>query len=198
MAAARQRFHATQEVLREAKANLRSAEAGYDAYREWDTRTATTRADAQAARRELVRRTPAANAQSGLALQPTSWVAYQSVQADRYLATKGRALDSAREAVRRLTNRMQRHTEAGETGQADQLRDPLERNQADIARLELEVKAATEDAAKCNDELASRPDGQRAKSDASPRGQGWRQGPPDQRHKPPTAGAQPHAPRPSQ
>src|SRR5947207_339735 len=99
------------------------------------------RVDAQAARRELVRRTPAVSAQSGLAQQPTSWVADQSVQADRYLATKGRALDSAREAVRRLTHRMHRHTEDGETSQADKLRDLLQRNQVDIARLEEEVKA---------------------------------------------------------
>ena len=113
LAAARQRVHTTQEVLQEAKEHLRASEAGYHAYQQWETRTGTTRADAQAARRELVRRNPPTNAEPSLAQQPTSWVAYQSVQADRYLATKGRALDSAREAVRRLTHRIHRHTQAG-------------------------------------------------------------------------------------
>jgi hypothetical protein len=199
LAAARQRLDATQEVLREARENLRAAEAGHNAYREWDTRTATTTADAQAARRELVRRTPAANAQSGLAQQPTSWVAYQSVQADRFLATKGRALDSAREAVRRLTHRIRRHTEADETSQADRLRDPLERNQADMARLEQEITAATEEAARYNRELAARPDGPQAKADASRRAQPWKASavPPDQPPSPPAASPRPGPPRPT-
>jgi hypothetical protein len=43
--------------------------------------------------------TPLSDAQPALAQQPTSWVAYQSVQADRYLVAEGRALESAREAV---------------------------------------------------------------------------------------------------
>ena len=115
---------------------------------------------------------------------------------------KGRALDSAREAVRRLTHRIQRHTEAGETSQADKLRDPLQRNQADMARLEQEVKAATEDAAKYNDELAARPDGQQAKSRRFPRAQPWRGStvPPDQRTAPTPSPRQrppsPHTERP--
>ena len=120
-------------------------------------------------------------------------MAYQSVQADRYLATKGRALDSAREAVRRLTHRIHRHTQAGETSQADRLHDPLQRNQDDVARLEQEVQAATEDAAKYNDELAARPDGQQAKIDASPRPGGWRASPGHRGSAAPATGARPPA-----
>jgi hypothetical protein len=197
IAAARQRLHATQEVLREAKENLRSAEAGYQAYQQWDSRTATTRADAQAARRELARRNLQVDAESSLAPQPTSWVAYQSVQADRYLATKGRALDSAHEANRRLTYRIRRHTEAGETNQADRLREPLDRNEADIARLEQETTAATEEAAKYKRELTARPDGPQAKADAC--AQPWRASvvPPHQPHPPPAAGPRPRPPRPT-
>ena len=135
------------------------------------------------------------NAKPSLARQPTSWVAYQSVQADRYLATKGRALDSAREAVRRLTHRIHRHTQAGETSQADRLHDPLQRNEDDVARLEQEVRASTEDAAKYNDELAARPDGQQAKIDASPRpGASQVTG---GEHQPPALGPRQRPPRPT-
>jgi hypothetical protein len=199
MTAAQQRLHATEEVAEEAKEHLRAAEAVHHAYREWDTRTATTRADAQAARRELARRNLPVNAESSLAQQPTSWVAYQSVEADRYLAAKGRALDSAREAARRLTHRIRRHTEAGETNQADRLRDPLDRNRADVARLEQEITAATEEAVRYNLELAARPDGPQAKADASPRAQPSRASavPPDQPHPPPAASPRPRPPRPT-
>ena len=168
VAAARQRVHTTHDVLQEAREHLRASEAGHQAYQQWEMGTGTTRADAEAARRELVRRNPPVNSEPGLAPQPTSSTAYQSVQADRYLATKGRALDSAREAVRRLTHRIHRDTQAGETSQADRLHDALQRNQADVARLEHEDQAAAEDAAKYNDELAARADGQQAKIDAFP------------------------------
>ena len=73
------------------------------------------------------------------------WLSNEQLQG---LATKARALDSAREAARRLTHRIRRHTEAGESDQADRLRDPLDRNQADVARLEQEITTATEEAAK--------------------------------------------------
>ena len=200
MAAARQRLDATEEVLREAKENLRAAEAGHQAYQQWDSRTATARADAQAARRELAWRNAPVNAESSLAQQPTSWVAYQSVQADRYLATKGRALDSAREAARRLTYRIRRHTEVGETSQADRLREPLERNQADVARLEQEITAAAEEAGEYNRELAARPNGPQAKADASRRAQPWKASPvpPDQPHPPPAVSPRLRPPRPTQ
>jgi hypothetical protein len=76
LAAARQRAHATQEVLQEATEHLRASRAGYDAYQRWDMSTGTTRAHGQRAHRELVRRNPGVNAKPGLAQQPTSWVAY--------------------------------------------------------------------------------------------------------------------------
>jgi hypothetical protein len=81
--------------------------------------------------------------------------------------------DSAREAVRRLAHRIRTHTEAGETNQADRLRTPLDRNQVDVARLEQEITAAAEEAAKYTRELAGRPDGPQAKADVSPRAQPW-------------------------
>jgi chromosome segregation ATPase len=196
---AQRRVKTTEEVLQRAKQSLQAAEAGYYAYQQWDSRTATTRADAETARRELARRNPPDDAESGLAQQPTSWVAYQSVQADRYLATKARALDSAREAARRLTHRIRRHTQAGESDQADRLRDPLDRNQADVARLEQEISAASEEAAKYNRELAGRPDGPQTKADASPRVQPSRGSsvPPDQPHPPPAARFRARPTRPS-
>ena len=199
MAAAQQRVHATQEVLQDAKENLRASEVGYQAYREWDDRTATTRADAEAAGRELVRRTPLGHAHSDIAQQPTTWVAYQSVRIDRYLATKERAVDSAREAVRRLTHRIHRYSEDGDTTQADRLRDPLQRNQADVARLEQEIEAAIEDAARYDAELASRPDGQQAKTDASSGPHVLRQSaiPTNEQHKVPAPSPRPRPLRPS-
>jgi hypothetical protein len=198
-AVAQRRVQTTHVVLQDAKQNLHAAEAGYQAYQQWDIRTATTRADAETARRELARRHPPRHAEFSLAQQPTSWVAYQSVQADRYLATKARALDSARAAASRLTHRIRRHTHAGESSQADRLRGPLDRNQADVVRLEQEITAAAEETAKYNRELAGRPDGPQAKADACPGPQPSRASavPPDQRHRHPAASPRQRSPRPT-
>jgi hypothetical protein len=109
-------------------------------------------------------------------------------------------LDSARQAARRLTYRIRRHTEVGETSQADRLLEPLERNQADVARLEQEITAATEEAAEYNRELAARPNGPQAKADASRRAQPWKASavPPDQPHPAPAASPRLRPPRPTQ
>jgi hypothetical protein len=186
LTAARQNEHA-------ARLQLQQAEAGYDAYREWEATTSPTRTDAEAARRELARRTPSAPT---LADRPTSWVAHQAVQAEQHLERKQRALESAEQAITRISARLAaQHTDV-ENETTKQWQPVLERQQTDAARLTLEVDAAAQVADQLNTELARRPDGDHAKTAAQkpPPRQPVRQ--PQIRHQqPPTPGQRP--PRPS-
>jgi hypothetical protein len=143
---------------------LRDAEAGYQKRREWESRTATTRAAADTARKELAARgAPTVVRTDDLGSLPTTWVAYQAVRADQALAVKTTALSSAHRAVRRVATRAKRPREAGHTELAAEDLELLERWQADAARLNNEVAVARSNAQRVVDELATRPDGETAK-----------------------------------
>jgi hypothetical protein len=146
---------------------LRDAEAGHQKRREWESQTATTRAPADTARKELAARAePAVPRTDDLGSLPTSWVAYQAVRADQALAVKTAALTSAHQAVRRVSARAEPRSEEGLTQAAADDLALQERWQADAARLDNEVAAARLNAQRVNDELASRPDGEAAKTAA--------------------------------
>jgi hypothetical protein len=150
-----------------AAAALRDAEAGHQKRREWESQTATTRAAADTARKELAARAaPTVARTQDLMSLPTSWVAYQAVQADHALAAKTTALTSAHQAVRRVAARAERRSEEGHTEEAAEDLALLERWQADAARLDNEVAAARSDAQRINDELTTRADGEGAKTAA--------------------------------
>jgi len=151
----------------QAVAELVLAEEALGRYRQWEARTATTRAAGESARRELAARAePAPTGRSDFHDQPTSWVAYQAVRADQALHAKEQALRSAQEAVRRVGSRAQRRAAAGDTHAAAEEDTLLERWQADQARLEREVAEAQARAEQINSELAARAGGHEAKAAA--------------------------------
>ncbi|MGH9122801.1 MAG: ATP-dependent DNA helicase [Acidimicrobiales bacterium] len=143
--------------------HLQHAEAGYDAYRQWETTTAATRAAAETARQELARRPPPTMA---LADQPSSWVAHQAAQAEQHLERKQRALQSAQQAITRITARLAAQPARVDDETTQHWQPVLERQQTDAARLTLEVDAAASFAHQFNTELARRPDGDQAKTAA--------------------------------
>ena len=147
----------------QAARKLSEAEARHDAYRAWEARTAATRADAEAARKELARRVVPGNGRGDLADLPTGWVAYQAVQAERLLARKERALASARNAIQRVVARAESRDDISTT---EANRTLLERWRADQARLEGEIEAARIAVEQINNDLDHRPDGQEAKAEA--------------------------------
>lgn len=154
-----------------AAAKLRQAEAGYDAHRDWEASTAATRADGQAARNELARR--GVSSGGDRADLPTPWLAYQAVQAERLLARKQRALQSARAAIRRVASRVDDGDDREQTTSTEAKRALLQRWQADEARLDQEVDSARRAVEAVNRDLEARADGQEAKAAAraTPTGQ---------------------------
>ncbi len=150
----------------QAGSELTEAEARHDAYRTWEARTATTRTDANAARQELARRAASGDSRGDLADLPTSWVAYQAVQAEQLLARKGRALASARNAIRRVAARTENGDAPDDTNSAESNRALLDRWRADETRLDQEVEAACSIVEQINNEVDRRPDGQEAKAHA--------------------------------
>ena len=150
-----------------ASSELAEAESRYGAYRTWGARTAATRAEADAARKELARRAVPGDGRGNLADLPTGWVAYQAVQAEQLLARKQRALASARDAIRRVSARAESGGDPDDTSSTEANRALLERWRADETRLDQEVEAVCRAVERINDEVDRRPDGQEAKAAAT-------------------------------
>jgi hypothetical protein len=143
------------------------AEAAHDIYQRWELTTAAIRHTGQAARAELARRHPPTSAAvSPWAHQPSAWVAYQSILADRSLAAKRDALSVAADTSRRIDIRAGKHSSAGEKVQAQAAQTLAERWKADLARLLRELPAIEQRARELRQELDRRADRQQALAEA--------------------------------
>ena len=163
---AQRRVDAARSTAQQAAGRLAEAEAGHDAYRAWEARTAVSRADAEAARNQLARRAVTGDRRDDLADLPTGWVAYQAVQAEQLLARKQRALASARSAIQRVAARAHQDDEPDDARSAEENQALLQRWEADETRLTQEVAAARITVERINSEVDRRPDGQEAKAAA--------------------------------
>ena len=96
------------------------AEAAHHTYQRWELTTAAVRHTGEAARTELARRhPPTTETVNRWAHQPSVWVAYQSILAERSLAAKRDSLKLATDTSRRLNFRAGQHRDAGEMVEAE-------------------------------------------------------------------------------
>ena len=154
------------------------AEAAHHTYQRWELTTAAVRHTGEAARTELARRHPPTTDTVGRFIhQPSIWVAYQSILAERSLAAKRDSLNLATESSRRLNFRAGQHHDAGEMVEAEAAQTLADRWTDDQDRLKREVAALERQTRELRDELDRRTDRGQAVAEAQRNASPGRRGP---------------------
>ena len=154
------------------------AEAAHHTNQRWELTTAAVRHTGEAARTELARRHPPTTEMvNRWAHQPSIWVAYQSILAERSLAAKRDSLKLATDTSRRLNLQADQHRDAGEMVEAEAAQTLADRWIDDRRRVEREVAALERQTRELGDEVDRRTDRDQAAAEAQRNASPGRHGP---------------------